>query len=465
MSFGHVAIIAAKATWSPNDALELYLERVSGDIIQAVQALKESRPVATEELKGLLLNLTTNLLACSAYCTDNSLSYPFDRAKRQVQDVLSIIFPDPSQGESSARQEIVDAAIDPQISACIEQFKLGPLTAPRLFNGLWQMSSPAWGSASSAKQDIALTELVRCGLVGTDMADHYGDAELIYGGFRNRLPAEVADRVLAMTKWCIFGPLEKPVTPEFVLEAVKERSRRLGGRVELLQFHWHDYASKEYLQILAELVKIAKAQPSLVSAIGLCNFDTEHTIEACEYLLKNVGEVGIVSNQVQYSLIDSRPIVDMAAVCKKYGLKLLTYGSFCGGFLSDRWLGKAAPDVYSESLGLTPSQRKYYDMISTWGSWDELQGLLRTLRRIADKHNVSTSNVATRWVLDHEEVGAVIVGTRLGVSSNVSDNLNVFSFSLSAEDKAAIDELNPPEKAKALFDRIGDCGNEYRKMH
>ncbi|KAL1680306.1 NADP-dependent oxidoreductase domain-containing protein [Schizophyllum commune] len=344
--------------------------------------------------------------------------------------------------------------------SCIEQFKLGPHTAPRLFNGLWQMSSPAWGSASSAKQDIALTELVRCGLVGTDMADHYGDAELIYGGFRNRLPREVADRVLAMTKWCIFGPLEKPVTPEFVLEAVKERSRRLGGRVELLQ-----YEAKEYLQILAELVKIAKAQPSLVSAIGLCNFDTEHTVEACEYLLANLGEVGIVSNQVQYSLIDSRPTVGMAAACQKYGLKLLTYGSFCGGFLSDRWLGKPAPDVYSETLGLTPSQRKYYDMISTWGSWEELQALLKALRRIADKYNVSTSNVATRWVLDHDEVGAVIVGTRLGVSSNVSDNMHVFSFSLSDEDKAAIAAVNPPEKAKALFDRIGDCGGEYRKMH
>ncbi|KAI4519532.1 Aldo/keto reductase, partial [Schizophyllum commune Loenen D] len=346
-----------------------------------------------------------------------------------------------------------------------EQFKLGPHTAPRLFNGLWQMSSPAWGSASSAKQDIALTELVRCGLVGTDMADHYGDAELIYGGFRNRLPREVADRVLAMTKWCIFGPLEKPVTPEFVLEAVKERARRLGGRVELLQFHWHDYEAKEYLQILAELVKIAKARPSLVSAIGLCNFDTEHTVEACEYLLANLGEVGIVSNQVQYSLIDSRPTVGMAAACQKYGLKLLTYGSFCGGFLSDRWLGKPAPDVYSETLGLTPSQRKYYDMISTWGSWEELQALLKVLRRIADKYNVSTSNVATRWVLDHDEVGAVIVGTRLGVSSNVSDNMHVFSFSLSDEDKAAIAAVNPPEKAKALFDRIGDCGGEYRKMH
>ena len=62
------------------------------------------------------------------------------------------------------------------------------------------------------------------------------------------------------------------------------------------------FFSEEYLQILAELVKIAKAQPSLVSAIGLCNFDTEHTVEACEYLLANLGEVGIVSNQVQVSI-------------------------------------------------------------------------------------------------------------------------------------------------------------------
>lgn len=44
----------------------------------------------------------------------------------------------------------------------------------------------------------------------------------------------------AATKWCIFGPIGRPVTTEFVLEGVKERSRRLGGRVELLQFHWYD---------------------------------------------------------------------------------------------------------------------------------------------------------------------------------------------------------------------------------
>lgn len=67
-----------------------------------------------------------------------------------------------------------------------------------------------------------------------------GDAELVYGAFRNKLPPRVRDRVYAATKWCVFGPVAQPITEEYVLDAVRERCRRLGGRVELLQFHWYD---------------------------------------------------------------------------------------------------------------------------------------------------------------------------------------------------------------------------------
>ncbi len=64
-------------------------------------------------------------------------------------------------------------SVDSSVAAKLEYFQLGPAKVPRLFNGLWQMSSPAWGSASSTKQNAALCELVRRGLVATDMADHY----------------------------------------------------------------------------------------------------------------------------------------------------------------------------------------------------------------------------------------------------------------------------------------------------
>lgn len=152
----------------------------------------------------------------------------------------------------------------------------------------------------------------------------------------------------------------------------------------------------------------------------------------------------------------------LAEVCDKYNLRLLTYGSFCGGFLSDRWLNTPAPNVYSTISSLTPSQRKYFDMISAWGSWAEFQALLQTLRSIADLHSVDISNVSTRWVLQRPEVGIVIVGSRLGLSSNTEANLNAFTFELTEEDLTKIDEAALGARAKALFEAIGDCGTEYR---
>ncbi|KAI0146473.1 NADP-dependent oxidoreductase domain-containing protein [Pestalotiopsis sp. NC0098] len=402
--------------------------------------------------------------------------FPFARSARQVKDVFGLLFPESSHLASLSQSTGSPISVDLSKQGSVEKFALGPHQVPRLFNGLWQLSSPAWGSGTAEKQDAALTNLVECGLVAADMADHYastlehetGDAELIYGEFRNRLTPEIQEEVFAATKWCVFSPINQPVTHEFVLAAVKERCRRLGGRVELLQFHWYDYEAKEYLEILAELVNITKSHPELVSAIGLCNFDSKHTKEVCEYLLEKQGAVGIVSNQIQFSLFDSRPLQEMSAVCQQYSLKLLTYGSFCGGFLSEKWLAQPAPEIYAEKDPLTPSQRKYFDMIRNWGTWTDFQTLLSALSTIAQKHNVTLTNVATRWVLQQPAVGAVIVGTRLGVSLHGDENLKVFGFHLSDGDLAGINEValgKDGEKSLAVYQALGDCGNEYRAMH
>jgi aryl-alcohol dehydrogenase-like predicted oxidoreductase len=55
---------------------------------------------------------------------------------------------------------------------------------------------------------------------------------------------------------------------------------------------------------------------------------------------------------------------------------------------------------------------QYLDIIvNAWGTWELFQSLLRLLRKIGDRHGVTVSNIATRWVLDHAFVGAVIIGT------------------------------------------------------
>lgn len=84
----------------------------------------------------------------------------------------------------------------------------------------------------------------------------------------------------------------------------------------VLRLTVHDsakYSVKDYLDILVELVHITKTHPDLVSAIGLCNFDTEHTEEACKYLLEKTGAVGLVSNQVQvgYNSMLQGDLIDM----------------------------------------------------------------------------------------------------------------------------------------------------------
>lgn len=136
--------------------------------------------------------------------------------------------------------------------------------------------------------------------------------------------------------------------------------------------------------------------------------------------------------------------------------------SQCGGFLSSKWL-RDAPDPYDSNL--TPSKRKYLDAISTWGTWAEFQDLLKILSEIATAHGVSLTNVATRWVLQQPAVGAVIVGTRLGVSEHVEDNLRVFGWTLSDEDMRRINVVAlgaDGHKLDSVFSALGDCGAEYR---
>jgi diketogulonate reductase-like aldo/keto reductase len=102
-------------------------------------------------------------------------------------------------------------------------------------------------------------------------------------------------------------------------------------------------------------------------------------------------------------------------------------------------------------------------MISIWGGWALFQELLAALAVIGKKYDVSISSVAIRWVLDHDYVGAVIIGARMGISEHIEENLKVFSFKLDTEDKNSIQALLDKSRAQDIFQAMGDCGAEYRQ--
>ncbi|EMD32714.1 hypothetical protein CERSUDRAFT_126533 [Gelatoporia subvermispora B] len=330
---------------------------------------------------------------------------------------------------------------------------LGPFVVPRIWTGLWQLSGNAWGSAPAAKIRSDIVKYVDSGFTAFGIADHYGSSEILFGQARKALtPGQF---ILGATKWCVFKRVTP--TPEVIEAAVNERLERMQMEcIDLLQFHWQHYEDRGYLEALHSLLELRSQ--GKIRAIGLCNFDSVRTDEICT----DLGDGAIVSNQVQFSLIDTRPLHGLKHVCEKHGIKLLTYGTVCGGFLSDEWLHRPEPDLYSGNL--TPSQRKYLDMIlKAWGDWELFESLLTVLRQIGDRHGgVSIANVATRWVLDHPFVGAVIIGARLGITDHTEDNSRVFTFSLTPDDLAIIDAVLEKSNGSRMIFTIGDCGAEYR---
>lgn len=430
--------------------LEQSIASVDGDIVQALTAVQKrllsnqgSRDLSPDE-RDLLGSLLRALLQTqdNAYATEQNS--PLERSI----SVLNSILYDKNTTQAPAYQVARKTHFSAPSSLSVppETFSLKDFQLPRLFSGLWQLSSPSWGSASQSQMMTQFVDYVSRGFTAFDMADHYGDAEVIFGQLRESL--ERPENIFGATKYCVFH--KTAITSEVVRANVTERCRRMStDKVDLLQFHWQDYNDHQYIQALQLL-----QQDERVQHLGLCNFDTKRLQEVVQ------SGIDIVTNQVQFSLIDARPRFKMGEVCERNKIKLLTYGSLCGGFLAEKWLGKPEPQLFGADT--TPSQRKYFEMIQTWGDWELFQILLQVLKRIATKHGVSVSNVATRWVLDFSYVGAVIVGARMGVSEHTEENLKTYGWRLDSDDRKDIEMVLEKSRREEVFAAMGDCGSEYR---
>lgn len=426
------------------------LSTVDGDIVQALTAVHKSllTPTGTRALshdeKPVVQALLASVVQCYESWAAPARDFLFERSLASLTPAslgLNVPYACVLQASDTPSMSTI-----PPLASSIETFKVAGESLPRLFSGLWQLSSPSWGTASTHKIRQQFSAYAAKGFTAYDMADHYGDAEVVFGKFRASCSNPGA--LFGATKYCVFTPTN--ITREVVQANVTERCQRMSStHIDLLQFHWQFYANPQYLEALQYIQEDPR-----VRLIGLCNFDTHHMEQVI------LAGIKIHTNQVQFSLIDSRPVFKMGPVCRKHDVKLLTYGTLCGGFIADKWLGQPEPELFLQDI--TPSQRKYYEMILNWGGWALFQDLLQTLKIIANKHNVSISNVATRWVLDFDYVGAVIVGTRMGVSEHADENLAAFGWRLEESDQLAIQTVLERSKRDQLIRLLGDCGGEYR---
>jgi len=326
----------------------------------------------------------------------------------------------------------------------VETIELSPgYRISRVLRGGWQLA----GGHGVIEDDRAISDMaafVHHGITTFDCADIYTGVEAMIGRFRARILASRGAEALAAFKvhtkfvpdWDVLPRLDRAS-----VRAVIDRSlQRLGmERLDLVQFHWWNYAvprAVETALVLEELRREGK-----IDRIGGTNFDTAHV-----GALLDAG-VPLVSMQVQYSLLDRRPENGLVALAQERGVKLLCYGTVAGGFLSRRWLGAPEPREPFANRSLV----KYKLIIDDFGGWNLFQELLAVLEAIGQRHGVSLTAVATRWVLDRPAVAGAIVGARY--AEHLPDTLAVFRLTLDDSDRAAI--------AAILARSTGPLGDTY----
>lgn len=322
----------------------------------------------------------------------------------------------------------------------IERFALSDThDACRIINGGWQLSAGHRQEELDRPAIVAgLVRLAQAGLTSFDCADIYTGVEELFGEVRSRYVAEggAATDLQIHTKFVPDRAALRQVDKAYVTGIINRSLARLGvERLDLVQFHWWDYAVPGAVETAGHLLDLQQA--GKIRSLGVTNFNGGE--------LGNLIDAGvpIVSAQVQYSLLDRRPERTMVKLCRDHGVKLLCYGSLAGGFLTDRYLD--APDPAEAS---NRSLTKYRLVIEEYGGWDDFQALLRRMREIANRHGVSVANVSARYVLQREQVGAVIIGAR--DDRHLADTVRAFSFQLTEDE---LIELQPDDAIRVP----GDC--------
>jgi len=285
------------------------------------------------------------------------------------------------------------------------RFEMQPgYSISRILKGGWQLA----GGHGSIDPETAMEDMRRfaeSGITTFDCADIYTGVETLIGRFlhRNKSAFAAGDIPPVQVHTKYVPDLDKlhSLTKGDTARIIDRSLRRLTvDRLDLVQFHWWDYDIPGYVEAAGHLK--ALQQSGKILYIGVTNFDSVHLREILQ------SGVRVISNQVQYSLLDHRPEEEMADLADKYGLRLLCYGTLAGGFLSDRYLNAPAPAEPLENRSLI----KYRLVIDEFGGWDRFQRLLRGLQTIALKHHVGISEIASAYVLTKPYVAGIIIGAR-----------------------------------------------------
>ena len=298
------------------------------------------------------------------------------------------------------------------------------------------LGTMTWGGDTD--EDDAAAQLVAFREAGgtlLDTANTYvqGESERVVG----RLLADVVPRdevVLATKAYGVVGsgPMGRGTSRGHLLTALEQSLRRLQTDwIDLWQLHAWDPVTPWDEALAAIDTAVASGK---VRYAGVSNYCGWQQAAVASWQRAVPGRAPVISNQVEYSLLQRGVEREVVPSALDQGIGLLPWSPLGRGVLTGKYRGGVPGDSRGGSERFKPFIEPYLD--------ERCASVVDSVLTAADGLGVSPVSVALAWVRDRPGVVAPIVGARTNAQLQAS---------LAAEDvvlpdvvRSALDDVSAP---------------------
>ena len=293
----------------------------------------------------------------------------------------------------------------------------------RLGFGCWATGGHGWGIIDDNEAIAAVKSAFERGITFYDTADVYG-----FGKSEERLLNALGNHrheVIIATKfgvrWDDSGKTWKDISPSYMRKALEASLRRLKlERIPIYYVHWPDGKTDlaDILQAMEDCMEEGK-----IGAIGISNFSAEQIKKAVEI-------APIHAYQTRLNLLDITAKYDTLSLCRANNIAFVSWGSLADGLLTGKFHKESTfsdTDHRTRNLNFQGSQF--------------LLNLkkIEKLKRLASAKNVSTAQLALRWLLDTTGVNSVLVGAKSPIQ--LEENIGALGWRLTDSEYDQIEAL------------------------
>lgn len=288
------------------------------------------------------------------------------------------------------------------------------------------------GYVAEQQAEAVIDKAYELGINFFDTANAYvrGAAEEVVGRALRKYPRE--SYVLATKVYFPMGdgPNDRGLSRKHIIEQCNASLKRLGVEyIDLYQCHRYDPNTPldETLRALDDLIRQGK-----VLYVGVSEWTAAQITEAV-YLEEKLGLDRIVSNQPNYSMLKRDIEKEIIPVSERFGIGQVVFSPLAQGVLTGKY--KPGQGIPAGTRAADEQAGKSMQRLLT----EENLQKVEKLRPIAERNNLTLSQLALAWILRQPNVSSCIIGASR--PEQVEENVKASGVQLSEADLAEIEAV------------------------